>query len=370
MDDLKQEVAFPEVLDTKTKEKIGHILSKFREMSQEKEAQYVYLRSVVQHIPIGIFSVDEKATIDFYNKASLQILRCSAMKSLGDFSPSYEPLINFLKSANSKQKKIIRLLIEEEVLELVVGVSEVQILGKTYQIVSLQDFQAELEEKEMEAWQNLTRILSHEIINSVTPISSLASTVSAELSEKPESANEDILEAIQVIEKRSNSLIQFVQEFRAFSKLPTPQPTFVALKEIFTRLEKLFTSEFEQKNIQFKINLANSEQLLYTDIMMLEQILINLLKNAIQAVQMREMPVIEILAETDHLGKALIKVKDNGVGISEDARKSLFIPFFTTKKAGSGIGLSLSRQMMRVQGGTISVHTAQGIGTTFCLHFA
>jgi C4-dicarboxylate-specific signal transduction histidine kinase len=152
--------------------------------------------------------------------------------------------------------------------------------------------------------------------------------------------------------------------------LPVPNPQAIALKEVFERLEMLISNEIREKQIHFRSIVYPENLYLFTDLMMLEQILINLLKNAIQAVAGKENPEIRLIAQYDFLGKIMIKVQDNGSGISEEARKSIFIPFFTTKKTGSGIGLSLSRQMMRVQGGSISVVSKLGEGSTFSLRFA
>lgn len=367
MDDFSQNLTFNNSLPTHLQQNLQQILDKFQQVRLEKDSQYLYLQSVVQHIPIGIFSFCEDGKIDFYNNAVLYILRCSPFRFLKDLNECYAPLLDILEKKRSP-RKIIRLLLEDEVLELVVTVSEVQILGKTFKIVSLQDFQAELEEKEMEAWQNLTRILTHEIMNSVTPISSLTSTILDNLEENPEDID-DTKQALGVIEKRSQNLIQFVQEFRAFTKLPTPSPQNILLKEVFERLEMLISNEIKEKQIHFRSIVYPENLQLFTDLMMLEQILINLLKNAIQAVASTEKPEIKLIAQYDVLGKIMIKVQDNGSGISEEARKSIFIPFFTTKKTGSGIGLSLSRQMMRLQGGSISVVSKLGEGSTFSLRF-
>lgn len=368
MDDFSQNLTFRNSLPASLQKNLQQILDKFQQVRLEKESQYLYLQSVVQHIPIGIFSFSEDGKIDFYNNAVLHILRCSPFRSIKDLHEYYAPLLEVLEKKHIT-RKIVRLLLEDEVLELVVTVSEVQILGKTFKIVSLQDFQAELEEKEMEAWQNLTRILTHEIMNSVTPISSLAATILDNLEENPQDL-EDTKQAVKVIEKRSQNLIQFVQEFKAFTKLPVPNPQSIALKEVFERLEMLISNEIKAKQIHFRSIVYPENLHLFTDLMMLEQILINLLKNAIQAVAGKENPEIKLIAQYDFLGKIMIKVQDNGSGISEEARKSIFIPFFTTKKTGSGIGLSLSRQMMRLQGGSISVVSKLGEGSTFSLRFA
>jgi len=368
MDDFSQNFTFRNSLPTHLQHNLQQILEKFRKIRLEKESQYLYLRSVVQHIPIGIFSFNQAGKIDFYNNAVLHILRCSPFRFLHELPETYAPLLEVLEKKYSP-RKIVRLMLDDEVLELIVTLSEVQILGETFKIVSLQDFQAELEEKEMEAWQNLTRILTHEIMNSVTPISSLASTILDNLEENPEDLD-DTKQAVKIIEKRSQNLIQFVQEFRAFTKLPVPNPQKVLIKEVFEHLERLIAHEIKEKNIHFRSIVYPEDLHLTTDLMMLEQILINLLKNAMQAVAGTEKPEIKLIAQYDILGKVMIKVQDNGTGISEEARKSIFVPFFTTKKAGSGIGLSLSRQMMRLQGGSISVVSKLGEGSTFSLRFA
>jgi len=368
MDDFSQNFTFRNSLPKHLQQNLQQILEKFKQIRLEKESQYLYLRSVVQHIPIGIFSFNQAGKIDFYNNAVLHILRCSPFRFLHELPETYAPLLEVLEKKYSP-RKIVRLMLDDEVLELIVTLSEVQILGETFKIVSLQDFQAELEEKEMEAWQNLTRILTHEIMNSVTPISSLASTILDNLEENPEDLD-DTKQAVKIIEKRSQNLIQFVQEFRAFTKLPVPKPQKVLIKEVFEHLERLIAHEIKEKNIHFRSIVYPEDLHLTTDLMMLEQILINLLKNAMQAVAGTEKPEIKLIAQYDILGKVMIKVQDNGTGISEEARKSIFVPFFTTKKAGSGIGLSLSRQMMRLQGGSISVVSKLGEGSTFSLRFA
>ncbi|MFN3316919.1 MAG: sensor histidine kinase, partial [Raineya sp.] len=307
MDDFSQNFTFRNSLPKHLQQNLQQILDKFQKVRLEKDSQYLYLQSVVQHIPIGIFSFYENGKIDFYNNAVLHILRCSPFRFLQDLPEMYAPLIAILEKPNLS-RKIVRLLLEDEVLELIVTVSEVQILGKTFKIVSLQDFQAELEEKEMEAWQNLTRILTHEIMNSVTPISSLASTILENLEETPENLD-DTKQALKVIEKRSQNLIQFVQEFRAFTKLPTPSPQNIFLKEVFERLEMLISNEIREKQIHFRSIVYPENLQLFTDLMMLEQILINLLKNAIQAVASTEKPEIKLIAQYDFLGKIMIKVQ-------------------------------------------------------------
>ncbi len=366
MGDWGQTPTFQKFLPVSLQKSFFKAIEQIRKERLEKQSQELYLRSVVQHIPIGLFSFDHTGRIDFCNAAVMQILRCLPFKHLSELPAIYEPLKSALQ--NNQKRQIVRLLVDDEVLELILTLSQVQILGKNYTIVSLQDFQAELEEKEMEAWQNLTRILTHEILNSVTPINSLAATALETLQEAAHDTSE-IEQALQIIQKRSQNLTQFVQEFRAFTKLPTPSPQKILLAELFANLHKLIENDLKSRNIRFRSIIFPENLTLYADLMMTEQVLINLLKNAIQAVANVENPEIQLIAQQDTFGKVVIRIEDNGVGISEEAKKSIFVPFFTTKKTGSGIGLSLSKQMMRVQGGTISVHSILGKGSTFTLRF-
>jgi two-component system nitrogen regulation sensor histidine kinase NtrY len=228
----------------------------------------------------------------------------------------------------------------------------------------------------MEAWQNLVRVLTHEIMNSVTPISSLAGMVEGELEDKLKKSDlalkkeeaEDMYLSIQTIGKRSAGLIKFVKEFRNLTHVPKPNLTEVVVKDLLDEMAMLHKKELADHNICVSVDLPSGGLIIQADKTMIEQVLINLIKNAIQAFDSQTERKI-FLSAYDNEGHVIISVKDNGNGIDADALERIFVPFFTTKKTGSGIGLSLSRQIMRQHGGQITVKSKLGEGTEFLLRF-
>jgi len=261
-------------------------------------------------------------------------------------------------------------------MQLSVYVIELVLRDTKFKLVSLQNIQSELEEKEMEAWQNLVRVLTHEIMNSIAPISSLASTVKGDIESKIDinepiapSDLEDYLMAISTIEKRSEGMINFVSDFRSLAHIPTPKFQSIRLKGLFDQLETLMQHQFDTNQIQFKKQIEPENLILFGDQTLIEQVLINLIQNAIHAVEDTVTRVVSLDAFIDESGKIILEVTDSGRGIEEDALPKIFIPFFTTKKKGSGIGLSLSKQIMRRHKGNIQVRSKLGKGTTFKLIF-
>ena len=229
----------------------------------------------------------------------------------------------------------------------------------------------------MEAWQNLVRVLTHEIMNSVTPISSLAGIVEEELNQQLRDTNEvhlkreaaeDMHLSLQTISRRSEGLIRFVKEFRTLTQIPQPRLVTIQVKNLLDEMAMLHKKELADKQISISVS-VNSENLsIEADKSMIEQVLINLIKNAIQAFDKETNKAIHLLAFLEEETPVII-VRDNGSGIDEEAIEKIFIPFFSTKKTGSGIGLSLSKQIMRKHEGRISVKSKLGEGTEFSLRF-
>jgi len=244
-------------------------------------------------------------------------------------------------------------------------------------LVAMQDIQGALEEKEMKSWQNLIRVLTHEIMNSITPIASLASTAHGLLKDErecelPESLNEtigDVRHALNTIEKRSKGLLTFIENYRKLTRIPKPDFKIVSVKDLFERVEHLMKDQFQAHSIEFKKQIDPLSLSLTADQALIEQVLINLCKNAVEALNGVARPKIKLKAGTDAHGNPVIKVIDNGRGIPEDVAGRIFIPFFTTRQQGSGIGLSLSRQIIRLHKGTIGVTSTPNEKTVFKLRF-
>jgi signal transduction histidine kinase len=236
-----------------------------------------------------------------------------------------------------------------------------------------------LEEREIEAWQKLIRVITHEIMNSITPISSLASTINEMLRDNFQITEEnkkfesesltDIHDAAQTIQKRSQGLLHFVDAYRNLTLIQKPNFQLFPVKELFARVEKLMQANIKDKGIRLKTNVDPKSLELTADPELIEQVLINLLLNALQSVGGQKKARIDLISQLDGRGRILVQVKDNGPGIEKDNLEKIFIPFFSTKDKGSGIGLSLSRQIMRLHHGSITVQSEPKKQTIFTLRF-
>lgn len=248
-----------------------------------------------------------------------------------------------------------------------------QLRGKVLRIVVLQNIQSELQQKEIQAWQNLTRVLRHEIMNSLTPILSLAGTMKEIVQYDitpiiPENEGvQDLTEALQTLEKRSAGIIQFVNAYRDYTTLPKPVFVEIKAKDLLNRILQLFHKDLQEALIEAKITIVPETLSLTADADQIEQVLINLIKNSIEALQGHTDPTLSVRVYSDMNQHIYIEVADNGSGIEPEAMERIFIPFFTTKKTGSGIGLSLSRQIVQQHGGSLTVSSKVGEGTTFVM---
>ena len=347
----------------------------------EKESQRHYLETIVQHVGIGLISYQPDGTVVLINTAAKRLLGVSSLKSvqlLDSFSPE---LAETLMHLDPGDKKIVKVSDNNEILQLAVYATEYILRENRYTLVSIQNIQNELEEQEMKAWQNLIRVLTHEIMNSVTPIASLAATANsllidvktpenneAEDSETDETID-DIKNAVDTIQKRSEGLLHFVENYRNLTRVPIPDFKVVAVTELFANVHNLMKSRIAENHIEFIVSVDPESLELTADTELIEQVLINLLKNAIEAVRGRKGSCIKLEAKIDARGRNAVYVSDNGPGIVAEAIDKVFIPFFTTKQDGSGIGLSLSRQIMRLHGGSITVHSDPNVETVFTLRF-
>jgi signal transduction histidine kinase len=263
-------------------------------------------------------------------------------------------------------------------LYLTIQATELRIRGASVKLVTLQNIQPELQKQELEAWQNLTRVLRHEIMNSITPISSLTSTLREILDhdmkkmnahyELKEEGAEDLRDGLTTIESRSKGLIKFIDAYREYTSLPKPKIATVRLNDLIEHVAQLMKPELKKTNIQFKYSCSSEYLTIQADIEMIEQVLINLLKNAVEALSETETPKLELIGRYDE-NSVKIEIIDNGSGIIKEALEHIFVPFYTTKRAGSGIGLSLSRQIMQMHHGSITVESEPDVCTVFTLRF-
>lgn len=356
------------------KKAFNDVIKKFHQTRSEKEEHFRYLQTVVQHVGIGLlaFSVDGKVTL--FNNAAKKILKKPVLKNVSDLDKIDAQLAAKLLAMKSGQKDLLKINDGEEILQLIVNSTEFRMRDQNYTLVSLQNIQSELEQQELEAWQKLIRVLTHEIMNSVTPIASLASTLNdlvAEESDEQDFAErqEDLTGGLKTIQRRSQGLLHFVNAYRNLTRVPVPDIKIVEIRELYENVVALMQEEIRTAKIDISFQIQPDNLQLTADPELIEQILINMVKNAIQAFNGKSGAKIELQARIDTRGRLILQVWDNGPGIPEDVQDKIFIPFFTTKEGGSGIGLSLSRQIMRLHRGTIRLQSKPGEGTVFTLRF-
>ena len=287
-------------------------------------------------------------------------------------------LVKEIEKLSDGGKTLVDFGDESERKQLSLEVIEIQLLNIPYLIITFQDIRSEIEQKEIEAWHNVIRILAHEMLNSFTPVSSLASTMKAltedekgELIRSDQLDNEDIQDinmAAATIKKRSEGLLEFVKDYRTISSVPIPKTQKVIVKQFLSSIELLMKPALEKANIDLKILPIPKNASIEIDSKLIEQVLINLINNSIHALQGREAPMITLNYEVLK-DKKMLQLTDNGIGIEEQIMNQVFIPFYTTKKNGSGIGLSLSKNILKKHGGNLLVSSEVGKYTSFSLLF-
>jgi nitrogen fixation/metabolism regulation signal transduction histidine kinase len=355
----------------------NEVLDAFRKTRAEKEESWQYLHTVVQHINVGIFSYDSEGNIHLINNVARRFLNAPQMHSIHELEVINPNMYEIIEQLSIGMSTLYR---QSNETYLSISSTELRLREKSYKIISMQNIQSELQQKEIEAWQNLSKVLRHEIMNSVTPIASLVTTLNDILAEEliweegglrlSSNTLEDISEGLITIQSRSKALIKFINTYRNFTNIPIPQFEIVRIQKLFDRVSNLMSAEFAKENIQFRVSLDYKNLEANIDIALIEMVLINLIKNAIEAlyIQPEEKRILLRGYQTyDH--HTIIDVSDNGQGIIPEALESIFIPFFTTKAEGSGIGLSWSRQIMQLHKGSLMVNSKVGGPTTFSMRF-
>jgi two-component system, NtrC family, nitrogen regulation sensor histidine kinase NtrY len=358
----------------------NEVIGRFKEIRTEKEANYQYLKTIIHHIGIGIISFNRSGEVQIVNNAAKRFFKVNQLTHIDKLRAFSPELVEKVAKLRTGTRDLVKIYTSDEIIQLAIYAIELNLRGEDYKLITLQDIHSELEEQEMDAWQKLIRVLTHEIMNSITPISSLAATVGGEVEYLQENAEKgisaedlgDMQMAIQTIQRRSEGLIRFVSDFRNLTHVPMPKFANVKVIEILNRVSTLMNQEIQNSQISFQMSIEPDTLIVTADAEMIEQVLINLVKNAIQALdscEEKSNKQIVLFAKQDEKSRPFIVVRDNGPGIDKDAIDRIFIPFFTTKKNGSGIGLSLSRQIMRQHKGSITAHSELNVGTDFILKF-
>ncbi|MEQ8476626.1 MAG: ATP-binding protein [Fulvivirga sp.] len=354
----------------------NQVLEAFRKARSEKEEHLLYLNTIVEHVSTGLISFDIDGNVELINATAKRFIKIETLRNIEELIETQSRLYKVLFDLPTGKSSLFRM---EGDIQLSVTATEIILRGKKVKLVALQNIQPELQKKELEAWQNLTKVLRHEIMNSITPIASLTSTLKDVLIEDlkhiegkyelPEEAVDDLQDGLDTIAGRSQGLIKFIDAYRDYTSIPLPVIKGILMEDLFDHISQLLKIEIRKSKIDFNYNIDPSEMMLYVDEELIEQVLINLIKNAIEALENTENPQIQLKAELNELNNPKITITDNGPGIVMEALEQVFIPFYTTKKTGSGIGLSLSRQIMQLHNGTLTVDSRLGEYTRFTLTF-
>lgn len=358
------------------------VIKKFREIRAEKEAQYQYLKTIVQHVGIGIMTFDKHGEIQIVNTAAKSLLGLRNIRNIEDLKVVNGQLTSAVRDLRTGGRDLVKVSRpDEEDVQLAIYAIELSLRGQEFKLISIQNIQSELEEKEMEAWQNLIRVLTHEIMNSVTPISSLARTIETEMEEWLKNGQhineisndqiEDFHMALHTIHRRSDNLITFVNDFRNMTRITLPNLSKTCIQELVKHALALLKNDIQEAGISVLEDIPE-DLCIQVDPQQIEQVLINIIKNAVQAMAEDDENLerkLWLKAMQRPEGDVHILIRDNGSGIEEEALKKIFIPFYTTKKGGSGIGLSLSKQIMRHHKGNITAKSVINEGTEFSLRF-
>ncbi len=353
----------------------NEINTTFKVISKEKETQYQYLQKILELVDTGILSYEmDSGEVVWMNETLKRMLELPHLKQMQSLSKRDKVLFDEIALLKPGDAKIITVHLEKNTFKALLSATAFQTEGKKFKLIAFQNVNEALDETESKAWQKLLSVMTHEIMNSIAPISSLAETLKSRLHlAAPQiqgDAVEDLELGIDTIRRRSEGLLKFAETYRNLNKITTLNLKKIYVRELFANLHQLMQPTFEQKKIELEIILPNPELQMEADISLLEQVFINLIVNALEAVKEKEHPKIILSASQSADKKITLKVADNGQGMPEEVMEKIFIPFFSTRKTGSGIGLSLCKQIIMLHKGTIQVQSVEGQGTVFKMHFS
>jgi two-component system, NtrC family, nitrogen regulation sensor histidine kinase NtrY len=359
----------------------NEINSTFKLISREKEMQYIYLQKILELVETGIISYEvESGELIWMNDSFKKIMGIPYLKTIHSLEKRDAQLYQDILSLKPKENKITSIVTDKNAIKILLSATAFQTDDKIYKLIAFQNVNEVVDETESQAWRKLLSVMTHEIMNSIAPISSLADTLNYRLSALNSQQTgdakqispyllDDLQIGIETIQKRSEGLLKFAETYRNLNKITTLNLKKVYARDLFENLYQLMHPTLEAKNIELEIILKNPDLQLDVDTNLIEQALINLLVNAIEAVKEVEHAKIQLSAYISPNNKTLFKVADNGSGMSEEVLDKIFIPFFSTRKSGSGIGLSLCKQIMMLHKGHIQVQSTEGEGTAFSLQF-
>ncbi|PXX31764.1 PAS domain-containing sensor histidine kinase [Arenibacter sp. ARW7G5Y1] len=373
---------FPEKLTLKSLEELNHSLNMLNEMIQKihlkNQTQERFYQEILKQADIGILAINNKGHILFANPRLEHMLNYTPLNHIKQLSQIDENLYRIFSELKPFERRMFQLTNEREKIDLAIKSSSFNLDGQELLLVVIQDIHQELDEKETESWTKLIRVLTHEIMNSITPITSISDSI-LKYYQKGDSTPEDgseyqkrfnnTIKGLEVIKDQGANLMSFVQSYRSFLNVPVPDKKIVLAQSLLEKVKLLVSQNPEFSNTSIELQIATPSLELFIDEKQITQVLINLCKNALQSLSNQENSSIKLIAGIDPAGEKYIEVEDNGPGIPHELINEIFVPFFTTKNSGTGVGLSLSKQILRMHGGNLKVKSIPEKNTTFTLFF-
>lgn len=374
---------FPEGVTIESFKELNKSLNRVNGLIQEVHLQLQvreqYYQEILKQASIGIMTYNEKGHVLFANPILEQLLDYSPLNHIKQLKQVDENLYQIFNTFQPFQRKLFQLSNEREQTQLSLKCTPLTLDGQSLLLVVVQDIHKELEEKETESWVRLIRVLTHEIMNTITPIASISDSIIkyyrkggkiTPMAELEESQIKNTLKGLEVIKEQGGDLMDFVQSYRSLLHVPDPNKTLVRGKELLEKIDVLMSAKLIDGESEFSIGCHPEDLAFYIDEKQITQVLINLAKNALQSVESTKGGKVSMIAGIDENGSKYIDIRDNGPGIAPELMDEIFVPFFTTKREGTGIGLSLSKRVIQLHGGGIQVRSIPDKETVFRLTFA
>jgi two-component system, NtrC family, nitrogen regulation sensor histidine kinase NtrY len=357
---------------------MNKVNEQIQKLKIENRNQEQYFQTLIEHLAIGIITFNKQGFILHSNSSARKLMETDVLTHIKQLERIDKKLYQTVNNLNPSERKLVPLKTERGEIQLSLKAASLRTNNDEFLILSVQDIKNELDEKEVESWMKLIRVLMHEIMNSITPITSLSESLAHIYSSEGQPVQPGqitpktiatTLQGLNVIKDQGRGLMSFVESYRKLTHIPVPDKKLFRVSDLFNRLQILYNSGGKSHKVDVSFIIKDPDIEIFADINLISQVLINLIKNALEAIEKTPAGKIIISAGTSPDQHAEICVSDNGPGIPTENLDEIFVPFFTTRQNGSGIGLSLSRQIMRVHGGNLRVMSAPGSETTFCLTF-
>ncbi len=349
-------------------ESLERLIHEFKENRIDLEVQAQYLEAILGNISTGIISFDDSGKVRTINPAAKILLAIGSITRLKELDKKHPGLGEKMLNAGPKNEFVEQVNSGRRNIQLSVNSSQIKLGRDTIHILSLNDISNQMEEQEIRSWKKLIRVINHEIMNSMTPIITLAMAIRRKMEKGSPDAVEDAVQSAAIIEERSEGLVNFIERYKKLTGLPPLHKKSLKVADLFSKVEQLYREELKEKVIALYCQ-QNCTAELDADEQMMEQVLINLVKNAVEAVKNTSEPEIKLSCHMDANQHICLSIQDNGEGIQADKLEQVFVPFFTTREEGSGIGLSLCKQIIRLHEGQIDIVSEPGEGTRVVLRF-